>query len=238
MTERTAELYNDLIINVWGIPSYLAAADDYQDFVEYSVADGSPPFWLARGSAQDQVIGALEAASWSTRASRSCVRRRSSAPPARRAAYARSGCATAAGTRSGTTWEPVGPTRTEPVDELVLALPPGALSTLVRSGAEPIVRSSPRIAEVARLTAQNVPLVHLYFKRKLRVPAEPVGLAGSSLGLRVHRTSRRPGTAWPTSRAGTVLALSSSDPFGLPGTGYDGRRAGDPRRGRALSRVR
>ena len=61
MTERTAEFFDDLIVDIWGIPSYLAAADDYQDFLEYSVADPSPPFWLARGSGHDQVLAPLEA---------------------------------------------------------------------------------------------------------------------------------------------------------------------------------
>ena len=61
MTERTAEFFDDLIVDIWGIPSYLAAADDYQEFLEYSVADPSPPFWLARGSGHDQVLAPLEA---------------------------------------------------------------------------------------------------------------------------------------------------------------------------------
>ena len=61
MTERTAEFFDGLIVDIWGIPSYLAAADDYQEFLEYSVADPSPPFWLARGSGHDQVLAPLEA---------------------------------------------------------------------------------------------------------------------------------------------------------------------------------
>ena len=61
MTERAAELFDNFIINVWAVPSYLTAAGDYRDFLEYSVADPSPPFWLARGSAQQQVIAPIEA---------------------------------------------------------------------------------------------------------------------------------------------------------------------------------
>jgi choline dehydrogenase-like flavoprotein len=204
MTERTAELYNDLIINIWGVPSYLASADDYQDFVEYSVADGSPPFWLARGPAQEQVIGRLEAKLAAAGAEvvrgvqvvgASCSKGRVREISLREGAH----------------------TRTERVDELVLALPPGALSALVRSGDVPIVRASPRIAEVARLTAQNVPLINVFFRRRLQVPAAPVGLAGSSLGLAFTDISQ----TWPGLDGGTVLALSSSDPYALPGTGDD-----------------
>ena len=76
-----------------------------------------------------------------------------------------------------------GETRTEDVDELLLALPPAALSRIVRRGESPIVKASPQIAEVARLSAQPVPLIHVYFKRRLQVPAEPTALSGSSLGL-------------------------------------------------------
>lgn len=219
MTERTAELYNSLIINVWGIPSYLAAADDYQDFVEYSVADGAPPFWLARGSGQAQVIAALEAKLAAAGVEIVYETQIVSATCAE-------GRVREIGLRSSRWhqpthgWEPFGRTRTEAVDELVLALPPAALSALVRSGEAPIVRSSPRIAEVVRLGAQNVPLIHVYFKRKLQVPPEPVGLAGSSLGLAFTDISQ----SWDGVNdfaEGTVLALSSSDPSALPGTGAD-----------------
>ena len=61
MTERAAEFFDNFIINVWAVPSYLTAADDYRDFLEYSIAAPSPPFWLARGSAQQQVIAPIEA---------------------------------------------------------------------------------------------------------------------------------------------------------------------------------
>ena len=134
-------------------------------------------------------------------------------------------------------WEPVGETRTEPVDELVLALPPGALSALVRSGAEPIVYASPRIAEVARLTAQNVPLVHVYFNRKLRVPGRAGRAGGLVAGPGVHRhladLARRAGLRGRHRARAVVLG-----PVRAAGHRRRRRRARDPRRGRPLSRVR
>ncbi len=124
MTERTAEFFDDLIVDIWGIPSYLAAADDYQDFLEYSVADPSPPFWLARGSGHDQVLAPLEAKLRALRASRSCWRRSSSAPPAPKGRVREIGVRDADG-------EELRAPRS--VDELLLALPPAALSRIVRS---------------------------------------------------------------------------------------------------------
>ena len=34
MTERAAELFDNFIINVWGVPSYLVSAADYRDFLD------------------------------------------------------------------------------------------------------------------------------------------------------------------------------------------------------------
>ena len=207
MTERTAEFFDDLIVDIWGIPSYLAAADDYQEFLEYSVADPSPPFWLARGSGHDQVLAPLEAKLRALGVEIELATHLVSASCAK-------GRVTEIGVRDAD-----GETRTEDVDELLLALPPAALSRIVRRGESPIVKASPQIAEVARLSAQPVPLIHVYFKRRLQVPAEPTALSGSSLGLAFTDISQTWDHVPDFAGAGTVLALSSSDPFGLPGTG-------------------
>jgi hypothetical protein len=213
MTPRAAELYNDLVINVWGIPSYLASASDYRDFVAYSVADAAPPFWLARGSAQDQVIDALqtqlkeagvEIVTGTQLVSATCAEGRVREIGLRESRW----------DPHAHQWSPVGRTRVEEVDELVLALPPRALSRLVRAGTPPIVLSSPRIADVSALGAQHVPIVYLHFKRRIAgIPPEPVGLGGSDLGLAFTDISQ----TWPGFDH-TVLALSASDSASLPAT--------------------
>jgi hypothetical protein len=62
-------------------------------------------------------------------------------------------------------------------------------------------------------------MLHVFFTRKLpRIPTEPVGLYQSRLGLAFTDISQ----VWEEASAfgdRTVLALSSSDPYGLPGTG-------------------
>ncbi len=201
MTERTAAFFDNFIINVWAVPSYLAAAGDYRDFLEYSIADPSPPFWLARGSAQTQVIAPIEAQL-----------------AAAGVEIVRSTEVVGVSCADGRVTEiSLGDGRSEPVDELVLAVPPAALIGLARTGEQPIVTASPRLAEISRLRAQRVPLVNVCFKRKLDVPAEPVGLQGSTYGLAFTDISQ----TWPDLAGPTVLALSASDPYGLPGTDSD-----------------
>jgi phytoene dehydrogenase-like protein len=62
MTERAAAAYNNFITTVWAIPSYLVSAEDYRTYLAYCFAEPTPAFWLARGSAFDQVISPLTTA--------------------------------------------------------------------------------------------------------------------------------------------------------------------------------
>ncbi|HET9736848.1 MAG TPA: FAD-dependent oxidoreductase, partial [Solirubrobacteraceae bacterium] len=113
-----------------------------------------------------------------------------------------------------------GERRAEAVEELILAVPPAALTRVARSGprGRRLVEAAPELAEISRLRSQPVPILYLFLKRRLHVPAEPVGLAGSRFGLAFTDISQ----TWqgvPELAGRTVLALSASDPYGLPGTG-------------------
>jgi len=57
-----SDAYDTFITRVWGIPSYLASAADFREYLRYSLADPTPAFWLPRGSAMRQVIEPLTAA--------------------------------------------------------------------------------------------------------------------------------------------------------------------------------
>lgn len=205
MTKQAAEAANTFITTVWSIPSYLVSADDYRTYHEYCVADPIPGFWLARGSAFDQVIGHL-----------------TKALEANGAEIFRSAQVTGVSCTDGRAVEiSFGDRPKEKVEELILAVPPPALLQLVRSGraGHRIIDWVPELADLSRLRTQAIPMLHVYFTRKLRhIPAEPVGLYQSRLGLAFTDISQ----VWEkTSALGdrTVLALSSSDPYGLPGTG-------------------
>jgi hypothetical protein len=205
MTERAADAANTFITTVWSIPSYLVSADDYRTYHGYCVADPIPGFWLARGSAFHQVIEPL-----------------TNALKARGVKIFPSVEVTGVSCHNGRVDKISFADRPkEKVDELVLAVPPPALLRLVRSGkpGRRIIDSVPELAELSRLRTQAIPMLHVYFTPKLRrIPAEPVGLYRSPLGLAFTDISQ----VWKEASAFgdcTVLALSSSDPYGLPGTG-------------------
>jgi hypothetical protein len=109
---------------------------------------------------------------------------------------------------------------TEPVENLILAIPPETLSKVVRQGGagEPVVKVDPQLAELARLRAQQIPIVHVFFNRKLRkIPQEPVGLYDSNLALAFTDISE----SWTGVKGvdgRTVLSVSASNPYGLPDT--------------------
>lgn len=219
MTERAAAAVDNFITNVWAVPSYLVSAEDYRAYLEYCLADHDPAFWLARGSAHDQVIAPLtealaeagvEVVCSVQLTSVSCQRGRVSEIGLQETRYDPKSDAWVGGRRR---WN-------EEVDELILAVPAPALSSIVRSGRRGgrIVELDPRNAELSRLRTQRIPMFHVYFTRKLRgIPAPPVGLFGSRLALAFTDISQ---TWEDTTEFGdrTVLALSSSDPYGLPGT--------------------
>lgn len=209
MTERAAKACDSFITMVWAIPSYLASAEDYRAYLAYSVNDHTPAFWLANGSARQQVIGPLTAAL-----------EQHNVEIVRSVEVTGISCADGRVTEIGLR-NADGEERTEEIDELVLAVPPEALSALVRTGerGHRVVEASPRLAEVSRLRTQRIPILHLFFTRKLRhIPPEPVGLFDSQYALAFTDISQ----TWvgiSNFVDVTVLSVSASDAYGLPGTG-------------------
>jgi hypothetical protein len=222
MTRTASDAFDSFITRVWAIPSYLASAPDFRRYLEYSVLKPSPAFWLPTGPAFTQVINplvkAIEALGVNIVTNTeitavSCARKRVTEIGLRATRF---DDATA-------TWVPVADSdRTETVANLLLAVPAGALSRLVRTPVTPdqqsIVQEAPDIAGIVRLRTTQVPIIYLFFKDKLdAMPSEPVGLYGSELSLAFTDISQ----TWqdvPAFKGRTVLAVSSSDTAGLPGT--------------------
>jgi hypothetical protein len=219
MTERAAKAFDSFITTVWAIPSYLTSAEDYRSYLAYSMVDHSPPFWLANGSALRQVIAPITDALEERGVTIvrevqvsgiSCERGRVSQIRLQRSEF----------DDDADSWVGVGEETTENVDELVLAVPPDVLVQLMRRGhrGTRLVDAEPKLAEVSRLRSQRIPILHLYFNEKLKqIPMEPVGLYDSNYALAFTDISQ----TWEgvSEFAGrTVLSLSASDPFGLPGT--------------------
>lgn len=225
MTARAATAYDTFITRIWGIPSYLTSAQDFRLYLSYALATPTPAFWLPRGSAQEKVIAPLTAALLSrgvdVRSSRQVVGVSCGGGQVRRITTRASRFDARTGTwgASGAS----GASVTEDIDELILAVPPLSLVKLIRSGAddERIVDWAPGLAQVSVLRSVQVPIINLFFKRKLHnIPPEPVGLADSGLCLAFTDISQ----TWEgvdAFRTRTVLAVSASDLSMLPGTGAD-----------------
>jgi putative NAD(P)-binding protein/flavin-dependent amine oxidoreductase len=222
MTERAARAADGFITMVWAIPSYLAAANDYRTYLAYSFADHVPAYELALGSAHEQVVAPLTKAlerhgvEIHTETQVTSVRRVG-------------GRVTEIGLEDVEPHERrhvgeriEGSERIETVDELVLAVPPDVLLPLAQ-GTDPgerVIEVAPRLAEVSRLRSQRIPIIHLFFRRRLRhIPPEPVGLFDSPLALAFTDISQ----SWPDADEDqpTVLSLSASNPYGLPGSSDD-----------------
>lgn len=225
VTTRASDAYDSFITRVWGIPSYLTSADDFRDYLRFSLAAPTPSFWLPRGSALqrviDPIVTALKGAGVEITTEVevtgvSCSDGRVTEISLRDTAFDSRTC-TWVGKR--------GTSRTESVDELVLAVPAVTLATLMRKPAQrrqtSVVEEAPEIAGVARLRAVQVPILYLYFNRKLsQIPPEPVGLFDSQFALAFTDISQ----TWqgvPEFAGQTVLALSCSDPSTLPGSDRD-----------------
>jgi hypothetical protein len=220
MTKPASDAYDSFITTVWSIPSYMASAGDYRSYLDYCLAEPTPAFWLARGSAHHQVIRYLEAAL--RKAGVEVVpETQVTSVTCRGGRVTEIGLQKTKPGRSSNAWGGTGPVGTEEVEELILAVPPVALSQLVRAGkaGSRVVESAPQTAELSHLHAMPIPMLHLYFTKKVReIPPQPVALFDSSLALAFTDISQ----TWDdTAKFGdrTVLALSASEPHGLPRTG-------------------
>jgi len=210
MTERAADVFDFWITAVWAIPSYLTSAADYRSFLEHGYQQPTPALWLLRDAAEDAYVtpiaNALLAEGGTIRRSTEVTR------------------VTCEGGRvQEITWKSQGEESTEQVDQLVLAVPPIALSNLIRAGesGQRIVDAEPGLAPVVRLRSESIPIVHLYFTRKLDdIPREPVGLVGSPSKLAFTDVSQTAANV-PAWKGITVLALSASDRAWLPGNERD-----------------
>ncbi|HTU96236.1 MAG TPA: FAD-dependent oxidoreductase [Solirubrobacteraceae bacterium] len=222
MTQAASDAFDSFITRVWAIPSYLASAPDFRRYLAYSILSPDPAFWLPTGSGYTEVIDplvkAIEAHGVTVVTETeitgvSCAGKRVTEIGLRSTRYE---------SDSGT-WAPLaGSDRTETVENLLLAVPAGTLSRLVRTAVTPdqqsIVEEAPDIAGIVRLRATQVPIIYLFFTHKLDgIPVEPVGLFDSELSLAFTDISQ----TWrdvPAFAGKTVLAVSSSDTSGLPGT--------------------
>jgi hypothetical protein len=218
MTKAAIEAYETYITRVWAVPGYLASAEDCRTYLTYCYAEPEEPSWLTKGPAAETIIAPLLAA---LRKQKVGVELHTRVTEVR----CKEGKVQQITTESTHwndeehAWIAPGKPKTEPVENLVLAVPGTTLAKLVRRGraGRRIVDFEPRLAQLSRLSSQRVPILYLAFKRKLKdMPAAPVGLFGSKLNLTFTDISK----LWSNTKEfgrRTVLAVSCSEPYALAG---------------------
>jgi phytoene dehydrogenase-like protein len=217
MTTAAAAFHDSFLTLVWGVPSAQAAASAYRRFLSFNYRVPTPSLWLLRGPSQELLTEPLQRSFESlggsvalgtevTRLTRNG--RRISALQIR----------PTGGRGRGTTVDVGG-------RDVVVAVAAPALASLVRAG--PAGQrlddedAIPTLAELAQLRTVQLPVLSLWFTRRLPgLPPGPVGLHGSRYVLAFTDVSQ----SWDvTNRPDvTILSVSASDPGGLPG-GHDDR---------------
>ncbi len=225
MTRAASDAFDSFITRVWAIPSYLASAPDFRRYLHYSVLNPTPAFWLPTGSAFTHVIDPLVQAAKALGVNVVTTTEITGVSVTDHRVSQIGLQRTRLDKKTGTWIGVRGSETTEEVDNLLLAVPAGTLSRLVRTpvsaGETCVVEVAPDISGIVRLRATQVPIIYLYFNRVVQgIPKEPVGLFDSGLSLAFTDLSQ----TWEGVKqfeGRTVLAVSSSDTGGLPGTNTD-----------------
>lgn len=203
-SERCADLHDYILMEIWSIHGDLTSAAAYKHFLRraYSFGRSIPFAWMLKGSLQEKLIAPL-----------------SQAIVARPGCTIRTGCGVkTVRIENGKATIELAHGEPAPADAVVLAVHAKGLADLVMRGPkrQRIVDWIPQLSELRRLRAERIPVVNLYFKRKLPgIPREHVGLIGSDSDLTFLDISQL-WTDDPTMRDQTVLVLAASDFYALP----------------------
>jgi predicted NAD/FAD-dependent oxidoreductase len=204
--EKVAKLQNYILMVIWSIQSDVTAAASYQDFIKHTILfpHATPFSWLLNGPLYERII--VPFASKLTEL----------------------GCEI----RTGATVTTVELVDDKPVltiateanapeiqqaDYVVMATPAPVLANLAMKGAPGarLVDKVPALSEVRRFWGEAIPVVDLYFTRKLPdVPAEQAGLAGSDCDLTILDLSQL-WTDDPNMTGRTVLVVAASNGYAL-----------------------
>ena len=201
-TERCAKLLDFVLMEIWSIHGYLTSAASFKDFAKRTSTFPHPaPFaWVLKGSLEKKLIAPLRC-----KLEELGCKIRSNAK------------VTSVEVKGGKPEIGLDGKQVD-YDCLVLAVPPDALAKLVMSGkpGTRIVDRLPHLSELRRLRAERIPVVDLYFKRKLpNIPKEHVGLTLSDTYLTFLDISQL-WTDDDNMQDRTALVLAASDFYALP----------------------
>ena len=211
-TDKTAELYDFVLMNIWSVHGDQTAAGAYKDFVKHTLSfTKSMPFaWMLKGSLEEKLIGPLRDKLEDIGCN---IEPRSEVTEVR--------------LEPGSVELEVRRIQDDPdkdirevatFDYAVLAVTPEVLGELIVRGerGRRIVDRVPDLSAVRRLRAEPIAVLDLYLKRKLPgIPKENVGLSWSDYNLTFVDISQ----LWvddPDMQDRTVLVLAASDIYALP----------------------
>ena len=217
MTRPAAEALDFWIDLVWGIKSYETSATAYQQYMASGFPDPTPALWFLRGSTYNWLIEpmteALEAKGVTLHTEVGavgvvCENRRITQVELAPFTF-----------DEDTETYIAGESFIEEIEDIVLAVPAPVLDKLVKTGESKrrIIDALPELAHLGELRQVHLPVLHLYFNRKLPgFPKEPTSFVGAKYGLAFTDISEN----WKDIEYfadHTVIALSASDPMQLPG---------------------
>ena len=219
-TERVVALHDFIIMVIWSVHGADTSASSYRNFLLQAFRHLDPLLWLLKGDIQQKIIGPLE----QKLRDLGCKIHLNTRVTQVEVDGARVTGLKVQDTEFYWPTHEANPRRhefrpvDEPLDYIVLAVPPKSLGLLAETGEEGhrIVDRVPRLAEIRRLNSEPIPTFDLYFTRKLPgIPAENVAMIDSSCELTYIDLSQ----LWdnPDMKDITVLTVATSDYWALPG---------------------
>jgi predicted NAD/FAD-binding protein len=205
-TPAVTEFFNATVTNVWSIDSYLSSALAYQSYAKYQFREPTPQCWVLKRDSYQQIVTPL-------------LDKLKRLGCAIRTNATVTGVTVENGEVASISYsEDDGQPQVQPVDNLIIAVPPESLANIIfakSSGAaegSSIVGVLPQLANVRRLASDPLPLLYVRFRRKLPdIPQFYIALLESKYSLtfvEVKRLSERAQT--------TVLAIAASNFNALP----------------------
>jgi len=230
-TELSAELLDLVIMIIWSVHSYQTSAHAYKHFIKHGIrfSNENIPFcWVLAGSLEENLIGPFEQ---KLRDLGCTIEKKTKVEEV--SLPEDKVCLTIKKVNDNV--KKVGKEEKKvEFDKLVFAVPPQALGELLQSG--DIVKKEPELSQVRRLRSEPIPVMYIYFTKKLKftnkepdLPEEHFSLSNSDHDLSILDLSQ----LWPKEQLwgknppkddNTVLVLAISDYYSLPSDDneYDG----------------
>jgi Flavin containing amine oxidoreductase len=225
-TKGLAKIHESILLTIWSLHGYEFSAAAYRRFIENSVPMRKPLLWVLTGDLKTKLITPLQKKIESY-GGEIRLQTRVNDLVLQDPAPWQNGNITElkiVNTKEvDEKWVQVENPEVETVtidhaagDMVILAVPPRALAYLLNTGQSRVVDKLPRLNQVRRLSAEPVPVLYLYFKKKLpHLPKEYVLLRNSSYDLSLLDLSQN----WhndPQVKDQTALCVAASDFYAIP----------------------